>query len=374
MSGENNYKIICITGANGFIGKNLSLFLKENGFDCVYKITRDTNDNDFKKYILDSDFIFNLAGVNRPKDEKEFSIGNIDFTKKIVNILIENNKNIPIMLSSSTQAELDNPYGKSKKDAEDVIKEYSKTTGAKSYIYRFANVFGKWSKPNYNSAVATFCYNISRDLPITINNKDSELNLIYIDDVCKEMLSILNGNEQQEIVKYNTTVGKLAETLKSFKDIRKNFYTPNLTGLNKYLYSTYLSFLDPNDFSYPLVMHKDDRGSFTEILKTLGDGQFSVNISKPGITKGGHYHHTKNEKFVVVSGKALIEFISLNPSDNKNETIKYEVSGDDIKVVDIPCGYSHTIKNIGDSDLVTVMWANEVFDEKEPDTFVYKYE
>lgn len=371
MSGENNYKKICVTGANGFIGKNLCLFLKEIGYDCIYKVTRETNDSDFKKFILDSDFIFNLAGVNRPKDEKEFNIGNADFTKRIVSLLIENKKNTPIMLSSSTQAELNNPYGKSKKDAEDIVKEYSKITGAKSYVYRFTNVFGKWSKPNYNSVVATFCYNVSRNLPIVINDRDSKLNLIYIDDVCKELINMLNRHEQHEIIEYITTVGELAETIKSFKDIRKNFYTPNLTGLNKYLYSTYLSFLDPKDFSYPLIMHKDERGSFTEILKTLGDGQFSVNISKPGIIKGGHYHNTKNEKFIVVSGKALVEFKSVESNSVNKEIIKYEMSGEELKVIDIPCGYFHTIKNIGDNDLVTIMWANEVFNNNCSDTFSY---
>lgn len=276
------------------------------------------------------------------------------------------------MVSSSIQAKLDNPYGKSKKAEEELMHSYQRETGAAVYIYRFTNLYGKWSKPNYNTVVATFCYKIARDENVIVNDPSTKITLCYIDDVVRQLISCLYGNptvqnnfcvvtEQDE-----TTVGELEKTIRSFKESRKNLTVANLANrLEKNLYSTYLSFLPEDDFSYPLKMNVDQRGSFTEFIRTPERGQLSVNVSKPGIVKGNHWHHTKNEKFLVVSGKGVIRFRKID-SDN---IIEYFVSGEKLEVVDIPVGYTHNIENIGNADMVTLMWANEPFDPQNPDTY-----
>ncbi|MBR3791124.1 MAG: capsular polysaccharide biosynthesis protein CapF [Clostridia bacterium] len=374
---------ILITGAKGFVGKNLLESLKNirDGKDKTYELTTDltiyeydvdTDENLLDEYCKNADFVFNLAGVNRPEKEEDFIKGNFGFASTLLETLEKYNNKCPVMLSSSIQASLDNPYGKSKKAGEDLFFEYSKRTGAKVLVYRFPNVFGKWCRPNYNSAIATFCYNISHDLPITVNDRNYMMTLVYIDDVVNEMINALCGKENRindfcEVgIIHEITLGEIVDLLYSFKESRNNLSVINTgNSFENKLYATYLSFLPEDDFSYPLKMNCDDRGSFTEILRTFDRGQFSVNISRPGITKGNHWHNTKNEKFVVVSGKGVIRFRKIG----EEKVYEYFVSGDKIEVVDIPTGYTHNIENLGDTDMVTFMWANECFNPDKPDTF-----
>ena len=363
---------ILVTGANGFVGKNLIVELKNRGYTDILKCTRETTREQLDEYTKKCEFVFHLAGVNRPKEEKEFMEGNFGFTSELLGLLKKNNNKSPILLASSIQAEKDNPYGRSKKAGEDLFFKYSKETGVKVYVYRLTNLFGKWSRPNYNSVVATFCYNIARGLDIQINDPEIELNLCYIDDVVEEFIRVLEGNPTKEgdfyivPVTHRIKLGKLAELIYSFKESRKDLSIPDMNDpLIKKLYSTYLSYLPENEFSYPLKMNVDNRGSFTEFIRTPERGQVSINISKPGITKGNHWHHTKNEKFLVVSGEGLIRFRKID----SDEIIEYRVSGEKLEVVDIPTGYTHSIVNIGDTDLVTIMWANECFEPENPDTY-----
>lgn len=363
---------ILITGANGFIGKNLISELRNRDYQDLLLVDRDTTEKELEKYSLEADFVFHLAGVNRPKEEIEFTQGNVDFTDRLLSNLKKSNKKAPIMISSSTQAVLDNSYGISKRAGEQLIFDYAEETGVRSLVYRFPNVFGKWSKPNYNSAIATFCYNISRNLDITVNDPSVMLELVYIDDVVNELIDGLTGKESRENnycfvpTTHRQSLGWIVETIKSFKESRENLVLPNVGDeLTKKLYSTYLSFLAEDNFSYKLKMNKDDRGSFTEFLRTTHAGQTSINISKPGIVKGNHWHHTKNEKFLVVSGEGVIRF----RKPESNEIIEYFVSGEELEVVDIPVGYTHNIENLGNTEMVTVMWVNEPFNPNEPDTF-----
>ncbi len=363
---------LLITGNKGFVGKNLIAELKNKGYEEIYEYDIDTDKELLEKYTKNCEFVFHLAGVNRPKEEKEFMEGNYGFTSELLELLKKHKNNSPVLITSSIQAERDNPYGKSKKAGEELLLNYSKKTGNKVYVYRLPNLFGKWSKPNYNTVIATFCYKIARDEEIKINNPDAELTLCYIDDVLEEFINALNGNptrdgEYCKVQKvHKIKLGELAEKIKGFKESRKDLSVPDMKDeLTKKLYSTYLSFLPENKFSYELKMHEDNRGSFTEFIKTPDRGQVSVNISKPGITKGNHWHHTKNEKFLVVKGKGLIRFRKIN--DDK--IIEYEVSGEKLEVVDIPAGYTHSIVNTGEEDMVTVMWANEPFDPDNPDTY-----
>ena len=378
---------ILITGAKGFIGKNLVAQLnniqqgkaKHNtlGSDLIlFEFDKDTDPSLLDSYCKEADFVFHLAGVNRPKEQSEFMEGNFGFTSELLDTLKKHNNTCPIILSSSIQAELDNPYGESKKAGEDLLLEYGKETGAKVYIYRFPNVFGKWCRPNYNSAVATFCHNIAHDLPIQVNDPNHPMTLVYIDDVVQELISCLveKPNKEGEYckvpVEHNIKLGKIVDLIKSFKDSRTTLQVPDLSDpITKKLYSTYLSYLPEDSFSYPLKMNVDERGSFTEFLKSPDRGQVSINISKPGITKGEHWHHTKNEKFLVVSGNGVIRFRKI---DEPSEIIEYHVSGEKLEVVDIPVGYTHNIENLGERDMVTVMWVNEVFDVNKPDTFFEK--
>jgi UDP-2-acetamido-2,6-beta-L-arabino-hexul-4-ose reductase len=363
---------ILVTGPKGFIGKNLVAELKNRGYTDIYEFDRETEKSLLEKYTKECDFVFHLAGVNRPKNEEEFMEGNFGFTSELLELLKKYNNKAPILITSSIQAERDNPYGRSKKAGEDLVFTYGKETGTKVLVYRLPNVFGKWCRPNYNSAIATFCHNIAHDLPITVNDPSVVMKLVYIDDVVEEFIRALNGNENKvgdfyEVpIVHQITLGEIVDLIYSFKKSREERSIPNMSNeFAKKLYSTYLSYLPQDKFSYELKMNVDNRGSFTEFIKTLDRGQVSVNISKPGITKGNHWHHTKNEKFLVVSGKGVIRFRKID----SDEIIEYYVSGDKLEVVDIPPGYTHNIENLGDTDMVTIMWANEPFDPEKPDTY-----
>ncbi len=364
---------VLVTGANGFIGKNLISELERREGTEVFPFDIDTSAELLETYCKDCDFVYNLAGVNRPQNVEEFMEGNFGFATTLVETLRKYGNTCPVMNSSSIQAALDNPYGKSKKAGEDMMFAYGKDTGAMVYVYRFPNVFGKWCRPNYNSAVATFCHNIAHDLSIQVNDRSTVMHLVYIDDVVQELLAALDGNPHVNAdgycyvpVEHEITLGEIVDLLYRFKESRSNLMIPDMTedGFEKKLYATYLSYLPETGFSYPLVMHEDARGSFTEILRSVDRGQVSINISKPGITKGNHWHHTKNEKFVVVSGKGLIQFRKIGT----DEIIEYHVSGEKLEVVDIPTGYTHNIINEGDTDMVTLMWCNECFNPEKPDT------
>lgn len=364
---------ILITGSKGFIGKNLIVNLNKYKHYNLFEYDIDNSKDELISFIKEADFIMHLAGVNRPKDDSEFLQGNRELTQELIEIMKDNGKNIPLLITSSIQAVKNNAYGISKKASEDIVFNWSKETNNKSYVFRLPNVFGKWCRPNYNSVVATFMYNIANNLPIQINDEDYELNLVYIDDIIEEFkLTIENKaniNEQGYAyvpITYNITLGQLADTIYSFKKTRENLSIPDMSDeLIKKLYSTYLSYLPNNNFSYPLKMNIDYRGSFTEFIRTKSSGQISVNISKPNITKGNHWHNTKNEKFLVVSGKGIIRFRNII----NNEIIEYNVSGDKLEVIDIPTGYTHNIENIGTTNMVTIMWVNECFDPNNPDTY-----
>ncbi|WP_368895037.1 capsular polysaccharide biosynthesis protein CapF [Priestia megaterium] len=363
---------ILVTGAKGFVGKNLIAELKNRGYNNIFEFTRESDLSLLEEYTKKCDFVFHLAGVNRPKNESEFMEGNFSFTSQLIELLKKHENKAPILITSSIQAEMDNPYGRSKKAGEDLLINHYMETDAKVYVYRLPNLFGKWSKPNYNTVVATFCHNVARGMDIHINNPDTDLNLCYIDDLLEEFLRALEGNPTIQnnycIVPktHNIKLGELAELIKSFKESRENLSVPNMEEeLIKKLYSTYLSFLPEDMFSYDLKMNIDHRGSFTEFIRTPERGQVSVNVSKPGITKGNHWHHTKNEKFLVVSGEGLIRFRKLH----SDEIIEYKVSGSKLQVIDIPVGYTHSIVNTGENDLVTIMWVNECFDLEKPDTY-----
>jgi len=362
---------ILITGASGFVGKNLAAELKNQGCTDLLIFNRSNTLKDLEDYTKQCDFVYHLAGVNRPDKEEEFMEGNYNLTANLLELLKKNNNTSPVLMTSSIQAEKDNAYGRSKRAGEELLLKYSKATGTNVYVYRMPNVFGKWSKPNYNTVVATYCFNIARDIDIQVNNPDADLSLVYIDDVLVEFINALKGTptHQDEYcaipVVHSVKLGSLADTIKSFKEIRKNLAVPNMADeLTKKLYSTYLSFLPETDFAYNLKMSTDNRGSFTEFLRTPDRGQVSVNISKPGITKGNHWHHTKNEKFLVVSGKGLIRFRNIDSA----EIIEYQVDGENLQVVDIPVGYTHSIVNVGNTNLVTIMWVNESYDSNKPDT------
>ncbi|AYX84275.1 polysaccharide biosynthesis C-terminal domain-containing protein [Staphylococcus haemolyticus] len=363
---------IVITGSNGFVGKNLKEDLKATTDNEILEVNRQTSSEDLKKYLLEADSVLHLAGINRPQREEEFKEGNVDFLSEVLEILKENPKKPDVILSSSIQATNDNPYGNSKRQGEGVLEQFSKENGNKVLIYRLPNLFGKWCKPNYNSVIATFCYKIARDEEIQVNDENVVLHLNYIDDVIKEFKNAIDGRPNIENGElkvpnvYEVKLGTIAKLLYEFKEIANKKSLPNTeNSFEKCLYSTYLSYLPEDKFSYPLKMNVDNRGSFTEIFKTMDRGQVSVNISKPGIVKGNHWHHTKNEKFLVVSGTGVIRFRKIG----EDEVIEYHVSGEKLEVVDIPVGYTHNIENLGDTDMVTIMWVNEIFDPNNPDTY-----
>lgn len=363
---------IVITGANGFVGRNLYQELVKDEKYNVIKITRESSDEFLKSALIDADFIFHLAGENRPKTEEGFIKGNVELSEKIIAFTKENEKKPTIVYSSTIQASKDNPYGQSKNKAEQLFETFRTENGNDVYIYRLNNLFGKWSKPNYNTVIATFCHKIARNEEVQVNDPNAELTLNYIDDVLEEFKRALQGNptllDGFGVVpnEHKVKLGYIAETIKQFKKDREDRTLPKLDDdFTKALYSTYLSFLPEDEFSYPLITHSDHRGSFTEFIKTPDRGQVSVNISKPGITKGQHWHHTKNEKFLVVSGEGVIRF---RKPDSEN-IIEYFVSGEKLEVVDIPVGYTHNIENLGATDMVTIMWVNEMFNPDHPDTY-----
>ena len=396
---------ILITGAAGFVGKNLTAALRaiQDGkdrthpgitVDELYLYDIDSPESVLEEGCRSADFVFHLAGVNRPQNPEEFMLGNFGFTSKLLDLLKKYHNTCPVMLSSSIQATLvgryaEGEYGKSKKAGEELFFSYAQETGAQVLVYRFPNLFGKWCRPNYNSAVATFCNNIANDLPITVNDPAIQLELLYIDDLVDEMMAALEGKAHRcefsgvetvlcengrycaAPVTHHVTLGQIVELLESFRNQPESLMMPEIphNSFAKKLYSTYLSYLPKEKVSFPLKMNVDARGSFTELLRTANCGQFSVNISKPGITKGQHWHHTKWEFFIVVSGRGLIQMRKVG----SDEVLNFEVSGDKIEAVHMLPGYTHNIINLSDTeDLVTVMWANECFDPGKPDTFFEK--
>lgn len=363
-----NMKIL-ITGAEGFIGRNLCLRLQEAGYTQLIKIGRNSTAEDLEDAVKNADFVYHLAGINRPLQNGEFIEGNSNFTAKLVELLIANGKRIPLMISSSIQAELDNPYGLSKASSEKHIERYASLSGASYYIYRFPNVFGKWCKPNYNSFVATFCYNLARGLDITVNDPSAAVNLVYIDDVCSEALELLKGKSESGYKSinpiYSITVGEVAELLKRFKASRSTLVTENVgTGFIRALYSTWLSYLPVEEFSYSIPSYGDARGIFCEMLKTPSAGQFSFFTAHPGITRGGHYHHSKNEKFLVIRGRACFKFEHVITG----ERYEINVSSEKFEIVETVPGWTHDITNIGGDELIVMLWANEIFNRDLPDT------
>lgn len=394
-----------VTGAKGFVGKNLCAQLRniaegknrsygELDIEAIYEYDIDSSAEELDAYCRDADFVFNLAGVNRPQDPKEFTEGNFGFASTLLDTLNKHSNRCPVMLSSSIQATLigryaEGEYGKSKRAGEELFFDYGRETGARVLVYRFPNLFGKWCRPNYNSAVATFCHNIANELPITINDRSTMLELLYIDDLVDEMVAALKGEEHHcefdgidtvltaegrycaAPITHKVTLGEIADLLEAFHAQPQTLLMPEIgdNSFAKKLYSTYLSYLPKERVSFPLKMNIDQRGSFTELLRTASCGQVSVNISKPGITKGEHWHNTKWEFFIVVSGHGMIQMRRIG----SNEVLEFEVSGDKIEAVHMLPGYTHNIINLSDSeDLVTVMWANEPFDPNHPDTFFEK--
>ena len=363
-------KTVLVTGSDGFIGKNLTTRLIQDGSYTVLSYDKDSSE-DLSSLIDKCDFIFHLAGVNRPQNEEEFKTGNQDLTDRILDIAAP--KKIPILITSSIQALLDNPYGKSKRGAEELVTTYGKQTGAKTYTFRLPNVFGKWSRPNYNSAVATFCYNIAHDLPIQINDEAAPLSLVYIDEVIDEFLKCLS--DQQTIdaegfcfipSTYSTTVGKLAETIQSLHAMRSTAVVPDLSDkLTKYLHATLTSFYDNNALAHDFELHDDERGWLFELVKSTSSGQVFISNTKPGYTRGQHWHHTKVERFCVIKGEGEIKFRKIN----SKETFSYAVTDKKIQIIDIPVGFIHSVTNTGSSDMLLVIWANEILDKERPDTY-----
>ena len=392
---------ILVTGAKGFVGKNLCAQLKNIrdgkarnygvSVSDVYEYDLDSTPEELDSWCAQADFVFNLAGVNRPQNQEEFMAGNFGFASTLLDTLKKHGNTCPVMLSSSIQATLagrfgTSEYGRSKKAGEELFFDYSKETGAKVLVYRFPNLFGKWCRPNYNSAVATFCNAFANDLPYTVNDPSVELELLYIDDLVDEMIACLRGEEHKcefegldvipsasgrycyVPVTHKATLGEIVDLLKSFAAQPFTLIVPEIPAgsFAKKLYSTYLSYLPASKVAFALKTNADERGTFTELVKTLGNGQFSVNISKPGVTKGQHWHNTKWEFFIVVSGRALIQERKIGT----DEVLNFEVSGEEIKAVHMLPGYTHNIVNLSDTEpLVTLMWANELFDPNRPDTY-----
>ncbi len=389
---------VLVTGAKGFVGQNLCAALEQIrlGHDCradhavndltVYEYDLTNTLEELDAFCSDCDFVFNLAGVNRPKDDAEFMAGNFGFASTLLDALKKHENKCPVMLSSSIQASLTgryagSEYGRSKKAGEDLFFRYAEETGTKVLVYRFPNVFGKWCRPNYNSAIATFCHNTANGLPIQVNDPNVPMDVVYIDDVADEMIHALRGDANKGAdgycsvpVHHEASLGFIADTIRSFPELRENLGVSQLSDpLVRKLYATYLSYLPAEKFIYDLKMNCDERGSFTEIIRTTDRGQFSVNVSKPGITKGNHWHHSKNEKFVVVKGEALIRLRRIGRQADGSEfpVTEFRVSGDHIQVVEIIPGYTHNIVNLSETEeLVTFMWASEPFDPAKPDTYM----
>lgn len=367
---------ILVTGANGFVGKNLVVQLRAEGFENLLLFDVDTPKENLADYAARAQFVYHLAGVNRPQNPEDFYTGNRGLTEELLHLLAQNGNKAPVLLTSSSQAALENDYGKSKREAEELVFAHERATGAPAMVFRMPGVFGKWCRPSYNSVVATFCHNIANGLPIEVRDPSYTFPLVYIDDVVQTFVNALDGRAMRDCSipgychlgcdGYDVSLGQLASLIESFRDSRETLAVPDMSdSFTKKLYATYLSYLPTDKLSYPLTMHSDARGSFTEFLRTPDRGQVSVNVSKPGIVKGNHWHHTKNEKFLVVKGEGIIRFRNLY----LDEILEYRVSGDKLTVVDIPTGYTHNIENTGTEDMVTVMWANEAFDPTHPDTY-----
>jgi UDP-2-acetamido-2,6-beta-L-arabino-hexul-4-ose reductase len=359
---------VVVTGSRGFIGKNLCIFLREEQHE-VLEIHRETPQCDIFSYLQQADFVFHLAGVNRPLDPNEFEVGNVDFTRFIVAGLSDSDRGVPLVLTSSTQAADDNDYGASKLAAESIAKSYSAATGAACHIYRLPNVFGKWCKPNYNSFVATFCNNALNGIDISVHDSSSPVKLVYIDDVCASFLELLDGKAASGFhkipIEFNTTVGEVANIISSFKSSRTSLITERVgTELTRALYSTFLSYTPPDHFNYSVPSYSDERGVFCEMLKTKDSGQFSFFTAHPGITRGGHYHHTKNEKFLVMKGEAIFKFENISTGQRHELT----VNSSNPEIVETVPGWTHDITNSGDEELIVMLWANEIFDRDRPDT------
>lgn len=365
---------VLVTGADGFVGKNLCISLLRNAAVEIVRFTRESDLNDLQGMVNQADFIFHLAGINRPVDENEFAIGNADLTATLCECIKQSGRKIPVVLSSSTQAERLNAYGKSKLQAEMHLLNLHMQTGNKVYIYRLPNVFGKWCKPNYNSAVATFCHNISRGLPIQVNDPSVNLSLVHIGAVVTSFLEMLYRKPEDKLYVnvepvYQVTLGELVDQLYKFRDSRESLVTePVGDGFIRVLYATYISYIPPNKFNYGLTKHEDQRGCFVEMLKTRDSGQFSFFTAHPGVTRGGHYHHVKTEKFLVIKGKARFGFRHIIT----DEVLEIITSGDSPEIVETVPGWSHDVTNIGDDELVVMLWANENFDRQSPDTVAYK--
>jgi len=363
---------ILVTGAGGFIGKNLCVQLKELPEVEIITFEKDDPFSKIEENIKEVNYIFHLAGINRPESVEEFYKGNTDLTASIINLLKNYNLNTPIIMTSSIQATRDNDYGKSKKQAEDIANTYEN-----SYIYRLHNVFGKWCRPNYNSVTATFCYNVAHNIDLIINDGSSELELIYIDDIVEEFINIVKGNKPTHKEDsycyispvYKITLQELADKIIGFKNNMESILVPQ-TGdeFTKKLFSTYLSYVELDDMVFTPKMNIDERGSFTELIKTLDSGQVSVSISKPGIFRGNHYHHTKMEKFIVIKGQAKITFKHILTGEIK----EYDVNDREFKIVNIPVGYTHKIENTGTGEMILLLWCNEIFDANKPDTYFKK--
>ena len=382
-------RTILVTGARGFIGRNLCLALRRVKDYEVLEFDLDRPATDLPNLAARADLVFHLAGVNRPTDEKEFTEGNAVLTRQLCAALESAGRRAPLVLSSSVQAELDNPYGRSKQAAEDAVLEYHQRTSAPAYIYRFPNVFGKWSRPNYNTVVATFCHNISRGLPVQVSNRANPLRFVYIDDIVRAFLGIASGSAHADTVRHEVqpehsiTLGELHDRILSFHQGRRQGLLPDLADpLTRYLYSTYISFYDPAELSYPVDLKTDDRGWLFELVKSPHAGQIFVSRTRPGITRGNHYHDTKIEKFCVIQGEGIIRLRSLLPAPRSqlptpnsqlptpsSELIEYPVNDREIRVVDIPPGYPHSIENTGSTDMLTLFWANEIFNPQRPDTY-----
>lgn len=365
-------KNVLVTGAAGFVGKNIVAALKRRTDVALTTFDIDDDKNQLSKALFSADIVYHLAGVNRPKSDEEFFKGNAGLTEEIVAFLKKNNRQPVIVLASSIQADHENPYGESKKAAEDILHEYHRCTGAPVCIYRFSNLFGKWSKPNYNTVVATFCHNIARGLDITIRDPDHEVEFVYIDDVVRAFLTHLNSTSNPDRLRYTisrafrVTLGDLANRIYELHNIRKTLVVPDLSDdFMKCLHATYISFLPDDDFAYPVKLNSDDRGWLFELIKSEQFGQIFVSKTRPGITRGDHFHDTKLEKFCVIQGEGVIRFRQID----SEEILEYPVDDSDIKIVDIPPGYTHCIENTGKREMICLFWANQIFNSESPDTY-----
>lgn len=366
-------KTVLVTGANGFIGRNFCVTLEQRSNLEILRYDINNSFEELRDFVRRADVVFHLAGVNRPRYIQDYDVGNRGFTETVLNLLEQEERKIPFIITSSIQAALDNPYGLSKRAAEDAVFSWARRAGACVYVYRLPNVFGKWCRPNYNSVVATFCYRIAHGEPIQIDNPKTELTLVYIDDVVNELLECMDGRANMGSQgfcyvprTFKVTLQELADTLYAMAGSRRNLVMPNLeSDFERYLYATYTSYLPEGDLSYELEMKHDDRGWLVEFIKSHQFGQIFISRTKPGITRGNHWHHTKIEKFLVIEGEATVRLRKLESED----VFETNVSGEQLRVIDIPAGWTHSITNVGDRDLITLFWADEVFNLERPDTY-----